>query len=234
MKNFLFVTLGTSALDAPRRIPVVNPARRAELEPLAQRVREFKKDQSAGKEIEAEALFKPLLALHLGFWTQSSIPKDTESRRQTSAELLTTVVLLNQLAHDTDVFVDRVVLLIPETTEGMLSGRIVTKVMESPEYRGHGPIPEVRTRVIPGIAEKEKVPLLPGALLSAVDENRESEADRIIFNATAGYGAVQILIGMLALRYGFRIYYQHDSMPEPIFVSQNLDIGWSPRTWIVS
>jgi len=58
---------------------------------------------------------------------------------------------------------------------------------------------------------------LPDALLCAVAENRESEADRIIFNATAGYGATLIVVGMLALRYGVRMYYQHESMASSDF-----------------
>ena len=233
MKNSLFVTVGTSALDAPRRILDINPSRKADLEPLTQHVREFRRDKRPAK--TGDTLYDPLMALHLGVWGHTKFPGDhADGGRQTSAELLTTAALLRQLAQDTHIVADLIVLLVPETPEGLLSGRIVKAVMDSREYKAHCSVPEVRTRTIPGIAEDEAVKRLPDALLCAVEENRESESDRIIFNATAGYGATLVLVGMLALRYGFRIYYQHETMKSPIFISQNLSIGWSPRTWILS
>jgi putative CRISPR-associated protein (TIGR02619 family) len=235
MRNLLFVTVGVSALDAPRRILDLDPSRRTDLAPLAQSVREFREDRSAAKAGTGNGLFDPLRALQLEFWRQAGIPWDDAKRgRQTSAELLTTAVLLRQLSQDTNLTAERIILLIPETTEAKLAGRIVKAVMESPEYRSHCPAPEIRARPIPGIADEETMRRLPDELLCAVEENRRSEGDRIIFNATAGYGATLILIGMLALRYGFRIYYQHETMKSPMFISQTLNIGWSPRTWILS
>jgi putative CRISPR-associated protein (TIGR02619 family) len=233
MKNSLFVTVGVSALEGPRRILRTNPSRKGDLEPLAQEVEEFRRDKRPAK--TGNALYEPLLAFHLGVWRHVKFPEEhTDRGHQTSAELVTTAALLRQLAQDTNVVADRIVLLVPDTPEGLLSGRIVKAVMEAQEYRAHCPVPEVRTHTIPGIAEAEAVKRLPDALLCAVEENRECESDRVIFNATAGYGATLVLIGMLALRYGYRIYYQHESMKSPIFISQSLSIGWSPRTWILS
>jgi hypothetical protein len=129
---------------------------------------------------------------------------------------------------------DRVILLIPETPEAGLAGRVVKAVMESNEYKGHCRAPEIRARPIPGVTDDEAAKRLPDAILCAVEENRDSEADRVIFNATAGFGATLILVGMLALRYGFRVYCQHDSRRSPMYISQNLNIGWSPSIWTLS
>jgi hypothetical protein len=235
MKNFLFVTVGVSALDAPRRIRGADPARSAELAALWQTVRNFKEDETEAKAAKGKELFDPLLALHLKFWGQPEVPLGEPDRdRRTSAELLTTAVLLRQLAHETRVAVDRIILLIPTTPEAELAGKVVKTVMKSDEYKAHSRMPEVRTYPIPGVADDEAANRLPDAILRAVDENRESEADRIIFNATAGFGATLILVGMLALRYGFRVYCQHDSRRSPMYISQNLNIGWSPSIWTLS
>jgi putative CRISPR-associated protein (TIGR02619 family) len=235
MKNLLFVTVGVSALDAPRRIPDFEPSRRGELEPLAQKVRAFRSDSGSAKTEAGKQLFDPLLKLHLRFWAPPVVPwEDAKRCRETSAELITTAILLRKLADDTNLRADRIILLIPETPEAELSGRLIKATMESQEYRGHCSPPEVHTRSVPGIAQREAIERLPDALLCAVEENRQTETDRIIFNATAGYGATLILVGMLALRYGFRIYYQHETMTSPIFISQNLNIGWDARTWVLS
>jgi putative CRISPR-associated protein (TIGR02619 family) len=234
MKNLLFVTVGVSALEAPGRIRRADRTRGSDLDPLIDSIEEFRKEKGDAKAAKGDALFDPLLSVHLKFWGQPKIPwGDPGAGRRTSAELMTTAVLLRNLAQ-TQLRVDRIILLVPKTPEGELASRVAQKVMESHEYRSHCGAPEVRTRSIPGIAEKEAMERLPDALLCAVAENRESEADRIIFNATAGYGATLIVVGMLALRYGFRMYYQHESMASPIFISQNLNIGWSPSTWILS
>jgi putative CRISPR-associated protein (TIGR02619 family) len=234
MRNLLFVTVGTSALDAPRRILTSEPSRKAEVEDLARRVREFKGGKGSDKDA-ADPLFSPLLELQLGFWARPEISwEDTEQIRETSAELLTTAVLLRKLAHDADLLVHKIILLIPDNPEAKLAGEVVKAVMESREYKAHSQAPQVVTRTLPDIKEKEAMQALPSALLSAVSENRDLETDRIMFNATAGYGAMLILIGMLALRYGFRVYYQHEKMPSPMFISQNIHIGWDARTWILS
>jgi putative CRISPR-associated protein (TIGR02619 family) len=233
MRNLLFVTVGTSALDAPRRIRSSDLSRKGELEDLARKVKGFRDDKGPDK--TADGLLSPLLELHRGFWARTEIPwEDKEQIRETSAELLTTAVLLRNLAHDAELVVHKIILLVPDNPEAKLAGEIVKAVMESREYRAHCQAPPVVTRTLPDIDEKEAMQALPSALLSAVSENRDAETDRIIFNATAGYGAMLILIGMLALRYGFRVYYQHEKMKSPMFISQNIHIGWDARTWILS
>jgi putative CRISPR-associated protein (TIGR02619 family) len=233
MRNLLFVTVGTSALDAPRRIRSSDLSRKAELEDLAQKIQEFRDDKRRDKAADG-LLLGSLLELHRNFWAQPEVPwEDTKQIRETSAELLTTAVLLRKLAHDAGLVVHKIILLIPDNPEAKLAGEVVKAVMESREYRVHCQAPPVVTRTVPDIDAKEAVEALPSALLSAVSENRDFETDRIIFNATAGYGAMLILIGMLALRYGFRVYYQHEKMPSPMFISQNIHIGWDARTWIL-
>jgi putative CRISPR-associated protein (TIGR02619 family) len=235
MRNLLFVTVGVSALDAPRRIRGAAPTRAADLKALSQSVQDFKGDGTGAKAAKGSALFDPLLALHLEFWGQATVALgEADPERRTAAELLTTAVLLRQLADKASLTMDRVILLVPETPEAELAGRVVKTVMESNQYKGHCHVPEIRVRPIPGVADDEAARRLPDAVLCAVEENRDSETDRIIFNATAGFSATLILVGMLALRYGFRVYCQHDSRSSPMYISQNLNIGWSPTIWTLS
>jgi CRISPR/Cas system-associated protein Csm6 len=130
--------------------------------------------------------------------------------------------------------IDEIVLLVPGSPEGELAGRVLEAVMKSAEYGKACSPPDVTTYTTPWIADSDAAERLPGILLTAVDHYRHNETDRVIFNATAGAGAMLILIGMLAVRYGFRIYYQHESMGEPMFISQNIDIGRDPRTWAIA
>jgi CRISPR/Cas system-associated protein Csm6 len=90
----------------------------------------------------------------------------------------------------------------------------------------------VKIRTIPDIIEREAFESLPSILLRIVDHHRDSEGDRVIFNATAGFGVVLIVIGMLAMRYGFRVYYQNERMTSPVVI-QNLHVSWD-APWILS
>lgn len=135
MKNLLFVTVGTSVLDAPRRIGQRDPTRRTELDATAARVLDFQRSEGVDRQAKADALFDPLLELHREFWRQSKIPTDDRQRcRETSAELLTTYSLLLKLAQETT-GADLVVLLVPQTPEAGLAGRVLKALMESDPYR---------------------------------------------------------------------------------------------------
>jgi putative CRISPR-associated protein (TIGR02619 family) len=231
-KNLLFVTVGVSALDAARR---TQPGPFADkVKALADQVVAFKRDKTPQKEQLGEAVFNPLLKLHLTFWLDHQQSwDDPEVWRQTSAELITTATLLRQLKDKVNIVIDHTVLLVSETVEGKLAGQLVEAVMLSNEYPYRFSKGALDVLPIPGMASGGAVEQLPDALLRAVDKHRDSERDRVIFNVTAGYGGTSTLIGMLAVKHGFRIYYQHDSMKEPIFISQSLKIGHSAATWMI-
>ena len=226
MRNLVFVTVGTSALDAAGRRRSGPP----ELVQLGERVREFKRNPT---DEEAWKFHDPLFGLHCEYWKGHARWDDPGAWRETSAELITTATLLRKLKEETALRVDRVILLVTKTPDGGLAGALVKAVMGSDAYRRHVDVPEVIVRHISGITAAGSVEHLPDELLQAVNEQRDSEIDRVVFNVTAGFGGTGVLIGMLAVRHGFRIYYQHESMKSPIFIAQNLRIGRSPEVWMI-
>jgi hypothetical protein len=78
------------------------------------------------------------------------------------------------------------------------------------------------------------VETLSGCILEAVNKHRQSENDRVIFNVTAGFGGVNVLIGMQAVHYGYRLCYEHETMRQPVYIGQNLRAYTSPEPWIIS
>jgi putative CRISPR-associated protein (TIGR02619 family) len=243
MKNLLFVTVGTSALDAAGRMRddlakgsdcAVDRARLGELETLAASVRDYKNDRTASQSEKGERIFAPLLALHRAFWVRERPLANPKMSRETSAELFTTAALLDELNGGVPpLAMDRIVLLIPGTPEGKLAGRIVQEIMELPEYQDRRGQPRVTRHETPDISQKGAIESLPDEILKTVALHRGPENNRVFFNATAGFGVTGILIGMLAARHGYRVYYQQERMDKPFFISPNLNIDRTPGTWIL-
>jgi putative CRISPR-associated protein (TIGR02619 family) len=222
MKTFLFVTVGISALGITRK--------RDDLAVLDKAVGEYKEEgPGPDKEAKGKMIFEPLLDLHRQFWSgRCSCPEPREYRR-TSAELVTTCTLLQELGKQ-HVAVEKIVLLVSDTHEGKLAGTIVRSIMTT-GYTVLPTMPPVEMETIPGMTGDRAVERFPNDLLRVVSNYRENETDRVIFNATAGFGGTLLLIGMMAVRYGFQVYYQFEKSATPLFITPGLRMDRSP--WVI-
>lgn len=210
--NPLFVTVGTSAVENAE----IGRGNRKVNDRLRKDVVDFLADADDYKDqSNMWAILKDdLVSAHEAFWTldERSI-RNLDNYRQTSAELLSTYLLLADYTIEY-----RIVLLCSQTAEGRFAAEINRRVFSGPAYRKKLPLlhAKVEVREVHGLNE---------SIMGAMDELRSilfAGTEEIVrVNMTGAYKGVAAVLGILAgleTTKKLRLFYLHEKSEQPIAV----------------
>jgi putative CRISPR-associated protein (TIGR02619 family) len=209
--NPLFVTVGTSAVENAE----IGSAHRKSNERLRKDVNDFLSDTDEYKD-EATVwlpLRDELVDAHEAFWKlDKRWIRDKNHYRQTSAELLSTYLLVSDNAFE----FDRIVLLASQTAEGRFSAHVNRLVFSSAAYQAKlGSKREVTIREIPGLNETIREGNAVGVLRDIL---LDQTPNVIRVNMTGAYKGVAATLGFIAgkeARRKVHLYYLHEDSARP-------------------
>lgn len=210
----LFVTVGTSAITNERIGAVENRDNSA----LRDAVRRYMQDPTKSSTMYNR--FQGVLVLeHLRVWTKGPpYAMDPKHFLEGAAELTSTACLMDMLAKEGLAPVKEIVLLVSETPEGELAGRVLEAVMRDPVYPAGAASVKVSMVRVPGL-ESGPFTLIDN-LLARIRPYR-GENEHAYFNLTGSYKGTAVLIGMRALKQKFRLYYQHEKSTSGVFLNDD-------------
>ena len=209
--NPLYVTVGTSAVENAD----IGRGNRKVNERLRRDVADFLADADDYKEQSSTwAILKDdLVTAHEAFWTldERSI-RNPDNYRQTSAELLSTYLLVAERKIDFDL----IVLLCSQTAEGRFAAEINRRVFSGPAYRKRLPLLHAKVEVL-------EVRGLNESIVGAVGELRrilfDGSQEIVRVNMTGAYKGVAAVLGLLAgleTKKKLRLFYFHEKSEQPI------------------
>jgi len=201
--DFVFVTTGTSAITN-EHIGTVTKSDKSSLRP---QVKLYLQDPTKKPE-RWTTLQNQLIQEHKSYWDQTK--EYVESKRnflRTSAELVSTVLFVRQMG-----LAPRCIVLISSDTEDCWMAAQVNAAVMAPLF----PEAKVVAERIPDLTLDFN--LLKGALETVVNKYHRNENDPAYINITGGFKGTVALMTLLALRGGWKLFYQHDTRDEPVLI----------------
>jgi len=198
--NLLFVTVGTSALDNPE---VGQAPDRRDNKTLRGDLDRYRR--SADKSLERwSKLLGDVVQAHKRYWEQAQFYiLNWENRKQTSAELTSTMSLLRDATEHGFRPPDKLVLLASDTEEGELAAKVNEAVFRTLHPWMTFAVSRVKNLNV-------KFADFTRSIEGLVNEHQESGADRVVFNVTGGYKGAIPCITALARDKGWLLYCQHE------------------------
>ena len=226
--SVLFVTVGTSALTN-ERIGLVD---QRDNSALVKAVRDYREDQTKRKgEIGPyQHLFMELLEAHAAAWRKSNdffLRKDglpnSRNYRATSAELLSTF-LLARLATQIPP-IEKLVLFASDTAEGMFAAELNRQVFQTPQYWEKVGVRDYQVYVerVDGLDDRIGS---PGHVVQALID-KHCATGKVRINVTGGYKGFAALLGYLAAKRQYHLFYLHEALLRPAFL-KNGDVTEVP------
>jgi len=225
----LFVTVGTSALYNPGIGGESTEGRQ-----LRAAVDEYRESPDVLKPSMAtrNRLWERLVEAHRVFFrSDAEHQADPRNWRETSAELLSTRVLLKKRQREGDPPPSRIILLASETPDGILAGEVCLDLMKTMfrpiDCKGLVIVKGLNTEFI-DTTEK---------LWEAMEPELRRAEGAVQVNMTGGYKGTIPSLTTLAATYGWRLFYQHESLHEIVELSFVVEGGavrivenpWSSR-----
>jgi len=224
MCRILFVTVGTSAAENPE-IAKHSPALKDRLGDDDARTLITNLEEQPEQVVSLREL---LLSAHREFWDErDAYRKDRDHFRHTSAETISTFMALGYLQHG----VDKVVLLVSDTTLGRLCGSInETLFREYLFVTREGSRDDVMVEEITGLNPREENPeffKVYRQVRDIVERYTAGNECQPLFNITGGYkGLIPPVTHLAWNQYKERspeVLYMHDSMKATITLSPRQD-----------
>jgi len=199
--NLLFVTVGTSAIENQE---VGQAPDRQDNKLLLAEIVRYNRSTSRTRE-RWPKLFSDLVEAHKRYWDgmDGSYTFNPDNRKQTSAELSSTMALLHDFKAKGIQPPDKLVLLASDTEEGEFAAQVN-------EATFRALLPWISLAVTRVKNLDERFSDFSQSIGQSVNEYRESGADNVVFNITGGYKGAIPAITALAISGGWTLYYQHE------------------------
>lgn len=203
--KYFFVTVGTSALynrDIGKLLGV------AIQDQIQKRLNTFKTDPESYP--DREDLLNSLVEAHQRYWNQPNAYRIPRNFLQTSAELTSSIPILEKKGPELTI------LLASDTEEGEFAAQVNLAVLQ----KRFGDLCFECHRVS-GLDVEKNFPDVYSALERVVRRYWSNERDRVAFNVTGGYKAALLFVSALAIKNGWDLYYQHESLHSIVKVNLN-------------
>jgi putative CRISPR-associated protein (TIGR02619 family) len=203
--RYFFITVGTSALY---NADVGKGLGAARLDQLRGRLRAFKGDPRNYP--DRGTLLKLLVEAHQCYWNQPKVDRIPANFLQTSAELTSSVPIVEEKRPQLTI------LLASATEEGEFAAQVNLAIL-----RKRFPKLQFECCRVEGLDVEKNFPDVYSALERTVRRYWSDESDRVAVNVTGGYKAALLFVSALAIRYGWDLYYQHESLHSIVEVNLN-------------
>ena len=203
--KYFFITVGTSALHN-RDIGKLLGA--AGQKVIQDRLEPFKADVKNYP--DRERLLKLLVEAHQRYWDQPDAFRIPVNFLQTSAELTSSIPIVEQKSPQ------HTILLASATEEGEFAAHVNLAILTK-----RFPGLQFECCRVDGLDVEKNFPNVYSALEKTVRRYWSDESDRVAVNVTGGYKAALLFVSALAIKHGWDLYYQHESLHSIVMVNLN-------------